>query len=66
MVAMDYASIDGCFYYDEQDGHLKISAGSVYGWREFKIDASRSSNRYSDSATEVNPLYESCKFYIKT
>jgi len=30
-----------------------------------EVNASWSSDRYSDNATEVRPLYESCKFYIR-
>ena len=45
-------------------GYLKGGDNGVQlAWTNVNIDASRSSDRYG-SYTEINPLYNSCKFLI--
>ena len=40
--------------------------GASYGTsRQVYFNASDCSDRYSDTATEVNPLYQSCLFYVR-
>ena len=40
-----------------------INGSSRYVYINF--NASNSCDRYSDTATEVNPLYQSCLFYVR-
>ena len=53
----------GCFNFIASD---LANVGNGSGWMQLYVDmdASRYSNRYGNY-TEVNPLYNSCKFLIR-
>lgn len=40
------------------------TGGADVTWVHVDLDAARCSDRYG-AYTEINPLYESCKFYIR-
>lgn len=54
----------GCFTFDISSA-LYASGNGSWSQGHLKFNASLSNERYSDSATEVNPLYESVLFYVK-
>lgn len=55
---------NGPFYANVRTHHDIPSTGSSVGGGYLYMDASRSSTRYGNY-TEVNPLYNSCKFLIR-
>ena len=59
------SALEGAFTYGAYSGGFGAT-GNAYWWcGAINFAASSSSDRYSDTATEVNPLYLSCRFYLK-
>ena len=62
---MGYMSADGSMQNrgEESGSFSHVLRQETHGWY-LSFDASRCSDRYG-SYTEVNPLYNSCKFFIR-
>lgn len=54
---------DGAFYGTDQGTRFFRNADSNTGWKNIRMDASRSSSIYGSSDT-VTPLSESCRYII--
>ena len=63
MMGLGNADWRGTFYASVVVTH-SITPGNSFGGGRLYMDASRSSSCYGNY-TEVNPLYLSCRFYLK-
>lgn len=59
------AEAEGAFTYGAYDGKYGATGNVAWWCGAINFAASSSSDRYSDTATEVNPLYQSCLFYVR-